>query len=311
MKKFLFLLSLLFTFFANAQDLITQDYTTLKPTHTLTFQSIADNTKIWGLGLGEGVNIIYDKLWNELERHEAGQEEIININISVSRSFEYDNIEKIYVPADWTTYEWDYSSSKYGYSLSLINDYSDFIQGKTNGLYMVRTVSEPFLENHSVYLFSENLQGIAGLPNNIHSTYTTLITHFEIVDWDGNILTTIEPPYYIRYGSCQGIEVEDKSYLIVTGNEIYPKTVIKECPLFSTDEYELSSCKVEPEYYHYFIYEYDKPTGNTNLIKSESVKATRRIVGVYDLKGNRLNAEQSGINILLYSDGTSCKVILP
>ncbi len=307
MKRVLFIIVCLSTVLLHAEDLIDREYTMLKPAHSLSFYSVANKSKIWGMSLSDGVNIIYDKLWNELERHDAGQTEIYTGNHSASRDYEYNS--GTYSANEWQEAVWDNYESKYNYSISLFDNYSDFINGKANIFYMIRDVRDSFLNRHTVSLFSDSYKEIAGLPCYVFSHYQSLITRFEIVDWDGNILASIEPPYYIGLGSCQGIEAEDRAYLIVGAYSIYPQNIIKDCDLYSTAEYDLSSKQVEPDYYHYYIYEYNKQTNSVRLIKSETSKANRKLVGVYDLMGNRLEKEQSGINILLYSDGTSEKVV--
>lgn len=309
MKKVLFCIAFLSSLLLHAEEVIDREYTVLKPTHSLSFQSIADKSKIWGMDFSDGVNIIYDKLWNELERHDAGQAEIYTGRHSASRSYKYNQDSRRYSAEDWKEDIWDYNVPKYGYSISVFDNYSNFVIGKTNTLYMIRSVNDSFLDRHNVSVFGENFEGIAGLPSYVSNSYKSLITRFELVDWDGNMLASIEPPYYIGQGSCQGIEVEDKAYLIVTAYSIYPKNIIKDCDLYSSEEYDLSSKQTDTDYNHYYIYEYNKPTSSVRLIKSETSKANRKIVGIYDLMGNRLEKEQSGINILLYSDGTSDKVV--
>lgn len=311
MKSILFSLSLFLVFAVEAQDLINQEFTTLKPTYSMSFQSIINNTKILAMGLNEGVFTIYDKMWDELERHSAGQEEISYQYISASRSYGYDYTEETHTTKEWITSKTDVSRNKYDYSLGLSNNYLNFTQGETNELELIRSVNEIFLERHSVSLFGDNFQGISELPRSLSNNYIPLTTHFEIVDWNGQIKTTISLPYYVRSGSCYEIKVEDRTYIIVFAFGIYPKTIIKDCSLYSTEEYEISSYQVEPDCYHYFIYQYDKPSGSANLIKTEAKKADHSVIGIYDLNGNRHESEQTGVNILLYSDGTSRKIVRP
>lgn len=95
----------------------------------------------------------------------------------------------------------------------------------------------------------------------------------------------------------------------MTAYIMYPKSVIQDCDTYSTVEYELYSKEIEPNYYHYFIYDYDKQTNSVQIIKSEKSLANRKEVARYDANGIKLTSPQKGINIILYSDGTSNKVI--
>lgn len=189
------------------------------------------------------------------------------------------------------------------------DNYNKFYNGEANTLYYLREVDQVFLGSHSVSTFSDSYTGIAGQLNHVSHYYTALTTEFNIVDWDGNILCKIEPPYYISSGSCQAIDVKDKTYVIVTAYSMYPKSVIKDCDTYSTTEYDLSSEEVEPGYCHYFIYEYDSKTNAIEMVKTDKSLANRKEVARYDVSGNKLNSPQKGVNIILYSDGTTNKVI--
>ena len=90
---------------------------------------------------------------------------------------------------------------------------------------------------------------------------------------------------------------------------MYPKSVIQDCDTYSTAEYDLSSKEVEPGYYHYFIYDYDNKTNSIQMIKTDKSLANRKEVARYDVNGIKLTSPQKGVNIILYSDGTSNKVI--
>lgn len=87
-----------------------------------------------------------------------------------------------------------------------------------------------FLRSHSVSTFSDSYTGIAGQLSRVSHQYTALTTEFNLVDWDGNILCRIDPPYYISSGYCQAIDVKDKTYLIVTAYSMYPKIVDCQLP---------------------------------------------------------------------------------
>ena len=84
---------------------------------------------------------------------------------------------------------------------------------------------------------------------------------------------------------------------------------MSDCDLYSSNEYDLSSKEVEPGYYHYFVYEYDSKANAIQMIKTDKSLANRREVARYDVNGVKLKSPQKGVNIILYSDGTSNKVI--
>ena len=97
--------------------------------------------------------------------------------------------------------------------------------------------------------------------------------------------------------------------MIVTAYSLYPKSVIKDCDTYITTEYDLSSEEVEPGYCHYFIYEYDSKTNAIEMVKTDKSLANRKEVARYDVNGIKLSSPQKGVNIILYSDGTTNKVI--
>ena len=45
------------------------------------------------------------------------------------------------------------------------------------------------------------------------------------------------------------------------------------------------------------------------MVKADKSLANRKEVARYDVNGNKLNSPQKGINIILYSDGTTNKVL--
>ena len=217
-------------------------------------------------------------------------------------------IEKTYTTTAWEKTEYPNKSAKYSY-YTWADNYNKFYNGEANILYYLRNVDQTFLRTHSVSTFSDSYTGIAGLLNRVSHYNTALTTEFNIVDWDGNILCKIEPPYYISSGFCQAIDVKDKTYVIVTAYYMYPKNVIQDCDPYSTVEYDISSKEVEPGYYHYFIYEYDSKANAIQMVKADKSLANRKEVARYDVNGNKLNSPQKGINIILYSDGTTNKVL--
>ena len=309
MKTRIILLALFCSTIVHAQSIIDQVFKTTVPETERAyyyFQSVDGQTKI--LGYGNGISNVYDEKWNTLESHNAGQEELNTGYYYLTRSYQYDSNRKTYTTTAWEKTEYPNKSAKYSY-YTWADNYNKFYNGEANILYYLRNVDQTFLRTHSVSTFSDSYTGIAGLLNRVSHYYTALTTEFNIVDWDGNILCKIEPPYYISSGFCQAIDVKDKTYVIVTAYYMYPKNVIQDCDPYSTVEYDISSKEVEPGYYHYFIYEYDSKANAIQMVKADKSLANRKEVARYDVNGNKLNSPQKGINIILYSDGTTNKVL--
>ena len=309
MKTRIILLALFCSTIVHAQSIIDQVFKTIVPETErayYNFQSVDGQTKI--LGYGNGISNVYDEKWNTLESHNAGQEELNTGYYYLTRSYQYDSNRKTYTTTAWEKTEYPNKSAKYSY-YTWADNYNKFYNGEANILYYLRNVDQTILRTHSVSTFSDSYTGIAGLLNRVSHYYTALTTEFNIVDWDGNILCKIEPPYYISSGFCQAIDVKDKTYVIVTAYYMYPKNVIQDCDPYSTVEYDISSKEVEPSYYHYFIYEYDSKANAIQMVKADKSLANRKEVARYDVNGNKLNSPQKGINIILYSDGTTNKVL--
>ena len=309
MKTRIILLALFCSTIVHAQSIIDQVFKTIVPETErayYNFQSVDGQTKI--LGYGNGISNVYDEKWNTLESHNAGQEELNTGYYYLTRSYQYDSNRKTYTTTAWEKTEYPNKSAKYSY-YTWADNYNKFYNGEANILYYLRNVDQTFLRTHSVSTFSDSYTGIAGLLNRVSHYYTALTTEFNIVDWDGNILCKIELPYYISRGFCQAIDVKDKTYVIVTAYYMYPKNVIQDCDPYSTVEYDISSKEVEPSYYHYFIYEYDSKANAIQMVKADKSLANRKEVARYDVNGNKLNSPQKGINIILYSDGTTNKVL--
>ena len=53
----------------------------------------------------------------------------------------------------------------------------------------------------------------------------------------------------------------------------------------------------------------DNKTNSIQMIKTDKSLANRKEVARYDVNGIKLTSPQKGVNIILYSDGTSNKVI--
>lgn len=309
MKTRIILLALFRSTIVHAQSIIDQVFKTIVPETEgayYNFQSVDGQTKI--LGYGNGISNVYDEKWNTLESHNAGQEELNTGYYYLTRSYQYDSNRKTYTTTAWEKTEYPNKSAKYSYNIWNDN-YTKFYNGEEKVLYYLRNVNKVFLRSHSVSTFSDSYTGIAGQLSRVSHYYTPLTTELNLVDWDGNILCKIDPPYYFGSAYCQAIDVKDKTYLIVTAYSMYPKSVIQDCYTYSTVEYDLSSKEVEPGYYHYFIYDYDNKTNSIQMIKTDKSLANRKEVARYDVNGIKLTSPQKGVNIILYSDGTSNKVI--
>lgn len=309
MKTRIILLALFCSTIVHAQSIIDQVFKTIVPETErayYNFQSVDGQTKI--LGYGNGISNVYDEKWNTLESHNAGQEELNTGYYFLTRSYQYDSNRKTYTTTAWEKTEYPNKSAKYSY-YTWADNYNKFYNGEANVLYYLRNVDQTFLRTHSVSTFSDSYTGIAGQLSRVSHYYTPLTTELNLVDWDGNILCKIDPPYYFGSTYCQAIDVKDKTYLIVTAYTMYPKSVIQDCDTYSKVEYDISSEEIEPNYYHHFIYDYDKQTNSVQMVKSEKSLANRKTVAIYDTNGTRLNAPQKGINIVLYSDGSSEKII--
>ena len=278
------------------------------------FKQIADKnyysfTAINGkiVGYGQNATKIYDKSWNLLEQHDAGQSELQTGMTSASRSFEYVTSSQSYKTTSWTTNQNYYTTNKYGYT---ILNFTPFYAGEADIIYFIKAVGNVYLNTHSVSFFGSNLSGIAGQASSVMNSYTRLVTDFQIVDWDGNIISKTALPYYSNGYSFSYLEVEDKGYIIVTAlSDIYSKTAVKDVDLYSTTPYDIASKAYEPGYSHYFIYEFDKLSKALTYVRMEKGPATNVVeIARFDLNGERLHAPQRGVNIVVFSDGTSRKV---
>ncbi len=308
MKKiFVTLFAALTTHFGYAQSTVSEVFTTLKPTNSLGFYVIQAN--IFGINFSDGITCKYDKNWQELEKHDAGQESLQYTSYkSASLGYEYDSSKKCFVTTTWNESEPSiFKTTKYSYNMM---NYTDFYSGKNDKLYFFRSESKSFLYQHTVSTFYESLEGIAGKVSNVSNNYTTLTTALDIIDWDGNNVMTIDLPYYGRSISTQFITVEDKDYLLLGFYDMYKKDIKQDVNLYSTTEYKLEEYKVEPDYYHYFVYEWDRKINAVRMVRSYSTsKAQKEIIGIFDTTGKRLPDCQKGLNIILYSDGSSEKIM--
>ena len=137
-----------------------------------------------------------------------------------------------------------------------------------------------------------------------------MVTNFEFVDWDGKLVQTIILPYYVDYTNIQFITIEDKSYIVIGANKIYKKDIPQDWELHSGTEYDINDKEVEAGVYHHFVFEYVKETNEMNYIRTfTSSKEDKKEIAVFDLNGIQLSSPQPGVNLILYSDGTSKKVM--
>lgn len=290
-----------------SQSQIDQVFKTLTPENTMTFYVIDE--KINGFDLTNGICVKYDKVWNELESHDAQQSNLTYKNyVTASMGSEYDSEKKQYIKTGWEedkiTY---YTSKKYSFSWTNFNEY---YQGAEKKLYYTRLSYRPFIYTRSVYFFPEYKTDIAGQLSSTSSSYRLLITDYEFINWDGELVQKIILPYYLDGAYAQYVNVEDKSYIVIGASNIYSKDIVEDIDSHSDKEYDLRSLAIEPEYYHHFIYEYNRETNSIDYIKSyKTPNDGRNLIGIFDANGLKLDTPKKGVNIYLYSDGTSQKVL--
>ncbi len=305
----IFLICFAFSYInASAQTTINQVFKTIKPQQNTLFNFISIDNQSKILAYGSNITNIYDENWKVIETHNAGQNNIQYGTNYASRSFEYNTSTGKYSTTQWVETKYSYTTQKYTYSI-LQDNYMKFYNGEIKTLYYLQGVQDVFLDSHSISKYNENLIGIAGELSYVSNSYVALTTNYNIVDWDGNIICKITLPYYMRSGSCQILDVKSKCYIIVTAYNIYPKDIKKDCDLYAKTEYTLSSKEIESGFYHHFIYEYNTKTNAISMLRSEKTSASRTEVARYDLNGTKLTIPQKGINIVLYSDGSSEKRI--
>lgn len=272
--------------------------------NSMSFYPIGSN--IYSIDCIKGIISKYNKEWNLLETHDAKQE-ILNPLISRSAKRDvYENQETGQIEiGEWIDEEphkdpW--GILRYTYSLTNLNDFS---QGNDKKAYFIRATNNYFLASRSFF----SLYGI--IQQTWHS-YTALITDIDFIDWDGNVIQKIILPYYADHINSQFINVEDKSYIIIGAYSIYNKNIPVDIDLHSEEEeYYIGNNAVEPESYHYFVYEYDKNSSSVQFIQTfSSLKEDKKEIGIYDINGIKLQQPQKGVNLIIYSDGSSKKVIV-
>ena len=307
-KTYLLVLACLSMISATAQSTIDEVFITLKPQNSMSFYVI--NSSIYGMDYNDGIVRKYDKVWNLMETHDAHQETYQGLSSKyASRSYEYNTELKEFQIKSWEDRETSYTQEK-RYSFSAIN-FTEFWQGEDNLLYYIKQTHKTFVTNHSVSRYGDNLKGIEGEISSVSNYYKKLVTNFEFVNWDGALVQTIVLPYYVDYASPQFINVEDKSYIVIGANSIYKKDIPEDWELHSGTEYDIKSKEVESDVYHHFVFEYIKETNELNYIRTfTSSKEDKKEIAIFDLKGTKLSELQKGANIILYSDGSSKKVIL-
>lgn len=306
-KIYLLLLAYLAITNVNAQSTIDKVFTTLKPNNSMAFYVV--NNSIYGIDYTDGIVRKYNKVWNLLETHDAHQETYNGITyLRASQGYEYNSALQKYQLKQWGDSEPSYTQKK-KHTFSMVN-YSEFIQGQEDKLFYIKQTSKPFVSSHSVNRYGESYKGIAGEIINTTNYYTTLITNFEFVNWDGELVQTIVLPYYVDYASPQFINVEDKSYIVIGANKIYKKDIPEDWDLHSGTEYDIDSKEVEADVYHHFVFEYVRETNEVNYVRTfTSSKEDKSTIAVFDMNGMQLSSPQKGVNLILYSDGSSKKVV--
>lgn len=269
----------------------------------MSFYPIGSN--IYSIDCIKGIISKYNKEWNLLETHDAKQE-ILNPLISRSAKRDvYENQETGQIEiGEWIDAEPSKNPSdiyRYTYFLTNLNDFS---QGNDKKAYFIRATNNFFLAKRM-------LSGSLGIIQQTYHAYTALITDIDFIDWDGNVIQKIILPYYAANINSQFINVEDKSYIIIGADRIYNKNIPVDIDLHSEEEYYIENNAVEPESYHYFVYEYDKNSSSVQFIQTfSSLKEDKKEIGIYDINGIKLQQPQKGVNLIIYSDGSSKKVIV-
>ena len=271
--------------------------------NSMSFYPIGSN--IYSIDCTKGIISKYNKEWNLLETHDAKQE-IFNPLISRSAKRDvYENSETGQIEiGEWIDAEpsknpWDIH--RYTYSLTNLNDFS---QGNDKKAYFIRATNNYFLAYRTFF-------GLYGIIQQTNHFYNVLITDIDFIDWDGNVIQKIILPYYAANINSQFINVEDKSYIIIGADRIYNKNIPVDIDLHSEEEYNIENNAVEPESYHYFVYEYDKNSSSVQFIQTfSSLKEDKKEIGIYDINGIKLQQPQKGVNLIIYSDGSSKKVIV-
>lgn len=272
--------------------------------NSMSFYPIGSN--IYSIDCTKGIISKYNKEWNLLETHDAKQE-IFNPLISRSAKRDvYENSETGQIEiGEWIDeepYKDPRGILRYTYSLTNLNDFS---QGNDKKAYFIRATNNYFLANRMFF-------SLYGIIQQTSHYYDALITDIDFIDWDGNVIQKIILPYYADHINSQFINVEDKSYIIIGAYSIYNKNIPVDIDLHSEEEeYNIENNAVEPESYHYFVYEYDKNSSSVQFIQTySSLKEDKKEIGIYDINGIKLQQPQKGVNLIIYSDGSSKKVIV-
>ena len=292
----------------SAQSTIDEVFATLKPNNSMSFYTI--NSNIYGLDYADAIVRKYDKEWHLLETHDAHQETYNSkYSQSASQGSKYNSELSKYQLKEWEDREASFRQNK-RYSFSTTN-FNEFWQGDESKLYYIKQTHKMFISSHSVYKYGDNYNGIEGEISSTSNYYQAFVTDFEFIDWDGNKIQTIILPYYVDYASPQFINVDDKSYIVIGANKIYKKNIPEDWELHSGTEYNIEDREVEPDVYHHFVLEYVKETNEVRHIKTfTSSKEDKKEIAVFDLNGKQLSSPQPGVNLILYSDGTSKKVMM-
>lgn len=278
--------------------------------NSMSFCPIGSN--IFSIDYNNGIIRKYNKEWNLLETHDAKQETYKKVLYQAAeRSYVVDNATGHYILSDWEDSEPTYNyldCKRYAYT---VTNFADLYKGNDQTVYYLRSTVKDFIKSHRVYLVPDYCGEISGMACSTANAYSTLITDIDFIDWDGNVIQKIILPYYAANINSQFINVEDKSYIIIGADRIYNKNIPVDIDLHSEEEYNIENNAVEPESFHYFVYEYDKNSSSVQFIQSfTSSKEDKKEIGIYDINGIKLQQPQKGVNLIIYSDGSSKKVIV-
>ena len=84
---------------------------------------------------------------------------------------------------------------------------------------------------------------------------------------------------------------------------------MSDCDLYSSTEYDYHQTRSSPDITTILFFEYDSKTNTIQMIKTDKSLDNIKEIARYDTNGVKLNTPQKGVNIILYSDCISDKVI--
>lgn len=293
---------------AFAQSTIDEIFTTLTPDNMMGFYVV--DSSIYGVDSNNAVVRKYDKVWNLEEMHDAHQDTydaFYNQNASVG--YQYNSSLQKYETTGWKDNE-PFYLERNRYSFYMVNT-TEFLQGKENILYYIKMTNQQFLSRHTVSKFTNVWNGLEDEVSSTTNSYTTLITDFEFVDWDGTLVQRIILPYYVSTASAQFINVEDKSYIVISAYNIYGKDIPQDWELHSAEEYNIEDNEIEPDVFHHFIYEYERNTDVLTLVRTQTSKkdSNNQPMRIFDINGTQIHEQRSGVNVIQYNDGSARQIV--